>query len=110
MNKIFLILISLAFCSCTDNSNLTSDPTLSEQDRVLIDFYQQKPVKFGDRSVNINDFWNYSNQELEDKHNYIQWLFPTALAGQSPAPVLSEKSVALLRSNKNIKKKRFKIF
>jgi len=39
----------------------------------------------------IVDIWNYSYEELEDTHDYIQWLFPLfeTSAHSSNAPVLT---------------------
>lgn len=80
------------------------DQNLSEQDQVLIDFYRQKPVTFDKRKVTINEFWNYSNDELESEHNYVQWLFPNAREGLSPAPILSKETVEIMRTDPEIKK------
>ncbi len=36
-------------------------------------FYENKGNNA--HQVSLNDIWNYSDQELENKHDYIQWLF-----------------------------------
>lgn len=116
MKKIFiLVLLSLAFLpNCKDSPSDSNQPSssvaLSGQDQILIDFYKQKPVTFKDRNVDINNFWNYSNDELESEHNYVQWLFPNAREGVAPAPVLSEKTVVIMREDPEIKKNVLKSF
>ena len=49
--------------------------TMSKKGHELYYFLSGRGINSDGKS--ISDIWEYSMKELEDKHNYIQWLFPT---------------------------------
>lgn len=53
----------------------------------------------------IEDMWSWSNQKLEDVHNYIQWLFPLKEASRfnQNAPILSEEIIQTFRTNEQLR-------
>lgn len=55
-----------------------------------------------DRGRMIMDIWNYSNEDLENTHDYIQWLFPLfERSAYSPnAPILTIKSAEQIIADK----------
>jgi hypothetical protein len=61
----------------------------------LIQFYLGEVPDSAGRT--IHDILNFSRQELESVHDYIQWLFPVRERSQfnPSAPVLSEQDIAL---------------
>ena len=63
----------------------------------LLRFYAGKGTD--DRGRTIADIWGYSHEELEDVHDYIQWLFPLADASafNPGAPLLDDETVARFR-------------
>lgn len=67
--------------------------------RQLISFYRNEGKDISGRT--IEDMWNFSFQEKEKKHDYIQWLFPTKNASQfnSRAPILSTKLIEELKQD-----------
>lgn len=52
----------------------------------------------------IEDIYNYNEEQLEDDHSFIQWIFPTprASAYNPNAPILSIEDIKSLRTNENI--------
>ena len=51
----------------------------------------------------IQDIWDLSNEEIENTHDFIQWLFPTDKPSRYnlAAPVLSEQNITdIKKSNK----------
>jgi len=118
-----LLIFLLLFTACekdtrTSTKNSTSTGSLtstigpnevslldsSPDDDILLDFYRQKPVKYQDRDIVITEFWNFSNDELESAHDYVQWLFPIEKTGMSPAPVMTKNTAAVMTSDAEIKK------
>lgn len=59
-----------------------------------------------DRGRTIADIWHYSHEDLEDVHDYIQWLFP--LAEQSAfnpgAPLLDDETIGRFRRDEVLRK------
>lgn len=55
----------------------------------LIDFYRGAPLPDGTRLV---DIWEWSDDVLEARHDYIQWMFPLDTPSQAnpSAPTLTE--------------------
>jgi hypothetical protein len=53
------------------------------------------------RGRSAQDILGYSNRDLEDIHDYIQWLFPlpTRSAAQPSAPVLTASEIAAISSD-----------
>lgn len=66
-------------------------------DDTLLRFYAGEGTD--DRGRTIADIWGYSHEELEDVHDYIQWLFPLAdrSAFNPGAPLLDDKTIARFR-------------
>lgn len=52
----------------------------------------------------VTDVLGFSDQQLEDVHDYIQWLFPlpTRSAAQPDAPVLTGAEIAAIRDDKQV--------
>ena len=50
----------------------------------------------------INDIWAFSDNEIEQTHNFIQWLFPLAEPSLSVpgSPTLSDSHITALRRSK----------
>ena len=65
----------------------------------LIDFYRGQGTDSEGRK--IAEVWAYSDEQLEDVHDYIQWLFPlrTPSSFNPNAPMLSDAEVAEFRSD-----------
>ena len=53
----------------------------------------------------INEIWNWSDLEINDKHSFIQWLFPLNVASQasSNSPILSKKDIGQFRNESELK-------
>ena len=51
----------------------------------------------------IHDIWNFSNNQLEKVHNYIQWIFPTSKKSDynTHAPVLTKKDMQQFSEGSN---------
>ncbi len=64
----------------------------------LIDFLSEKEVK-GYRNISV--IHNYTHQELEDHHDYIQWIFPndTSSKYNSDAPLLTKEDVEIIKKD-----------
>lgn len=71
---------------------------------LLIDFYlKKKPNSHGKW---IEDIWAYSDEELEENHQFIQWLFPTSKpsAFNPNAPLLTTDDIDQFKNNADLKK------
>lgn len=70
----------------------------------LLKFYRNECKN--NQGITLSDIWSYSDQQLEEDHNYIQWLFPTNNASfwNRSAPVLSEFDIAMLSSDEIVMK------
>lgn len=68
----------------------------------IISFYKNKKVKKAKRK--LSDIWNFSDEELEQKHDYIQWLFPLiAKSSYNPdAPLLDKDSIRIMKTDVEI--------
>ncbi len=57
----------------------------------ILDFYHGEPLANGRR---LADIWDWSFDQLEDAHDYIQWMFPTDTPSPAnpDAPLLSEEA------------------
>ena len=66
----------------------------------LTDFYLGKATDAGGRAIDA--IWGWSDEELEEVHDYIQWLFPTPTRStfHPSAPVLTEEDIAAFRADK----------
>ncbi|HEY2378264.1 MAG TPA: opioid growth factor receptor-related protein [Gemmatimonadaceae bacterium] len=54
----------------------------------------------------LTDVWQFPHEELEDNHDYIQWLFPlTERSAFNPeAPILDDATIARFRSNDTLRR------
>jgi hypothetical protein len=69
----------------------------------LIEFYNGTSTDNCGRT--INDIHNFNHEQLENTHDYIQWLFPLLeqSAYNKDAPILTDKDVLEFVNNNNIK-------
>ncbi|MSU79367.1 MAG: hypothetical protein EXS16_14915 [Gemmataceae bacterium] len=69
----------------------------------LIEFYSGKGPDSGGRY--LDEILAWDDEELEDVHDYIQWLFPTTIASNyhRNAPVLTDEEVATFRNDVRLK-------
>lgn len=69
-----------------------------------ISFYQNK-TKNPD-GLFLNDILNYTDKQLEDKHNFIQYLFPLESKSKynPKAPIIDQKFILEAQHNPEIKK------
>jgi len=53
----------------------------------------------------LDDIWRFSNAQLEENHDYIQWLFPlTERSAFNPdAPVLDAATIERFRADKSLR-------
>lgn len=67
----------------------------------VIDFYLNVPTPDG---FSLENVWNFSTKELENRHNYIQYLFPTYEKGVNPrAPILTKQEVLTIKNSPELK-------
>src|SRR5437773_3662925 len=59
-----------------------------------------------DRGRRIEDVWRFSHDEVEDIHDYIQWLFPLAerSAFNPGAPILDDATIERFRTDKTLRR------
>jgi hypothetical protein len=71
---------------------------------MLIPFYSGQQA--APEGQNIQTIWAWDFEQLEDSHNYIQWLFPLAekSAFNLNAPVVDEVVIQAFRSNPHLRK------
>jgi len=69
----------------------------------LIEFY--RGTSSDARGRNLERIWAYSDNEMEDHHDFIQWLFPLQEPSQfNPnAPVLSDEDIRIFRENASLR-------
>lgn len=72
----------------------------------IIDFYSGKKGNF--RS--LNEVRSFSNEQMENIHNYIQWLFPLAEPSKynPEAPILTFEDIIEFNNNKNLRAEVYK--
>lgn len=79
-------------------------------DSRLINFYRGKATDHAGRF--IEEIWNYSFEELEYHHDFIQWIFP--LPEQSrvlpEAPLLSIQDQEIFRKDPDLQKRLLRSF
>jgi hypothetical protein len=70
----------------------------------LIAFYSGKGMDAAGRR--LEDVWRFSSEELEEKHDYIQWLFPLLepSAFNPRAPVLDAGTIARFRADSSLRR------
>ena len=66
----------------------------------IIKFYKNEKVHL----YTFNDIMNFSDKELENIHNYIQWLFPTNDKNniRFGKPFLAEEDILIIKNDKEI--------
>ena len=76
----------------------------------FIDFFQNKIRNID--SLTYNDILNYDNKKLEDKHKYIQYLFPLPIKSKynPDAPVINQIFINEAINNMEIRKNIIKSF
>lgn len=81
---------------------IRSDPSHSETAGPLHAYLSGAGLDSRGRSV--QEVLRFSNRELEDVHDYIQWLFPltTRSAAQPDAPILTASEIEAISSDARI--------
>lgn len=71
----------------------------------LIEFYLNDGET--DKGRTFQDILNYDYVQLENDHNYIQWIFPTKDKSQFnlTAPILTPETISVLRESADFQKK-----
>ena len=81
-------------------------PTSTTPDAArLLGFYQGEAD--GPPGVRIDSIWNWDHRTLEERHDFIQWLFPTIDPSWAnfSAPALDEASMAAFRSEPGLRRR-----
>ncbi|MBS0629489.1 MAG: hypothetical protein JSS30_04605 [Verrucomicrobia bacterium] len=70
----------------------------------ILDFYQGGQ---NDRGVTLEEIWNYSDDQLEAHHDFIQWLFPLKKQSRyNPSAAITDDAViAAFRQDKSLQDK-----
>jgi hypothetical protein len=65
----------------------------------IVQFYAGQGTDNAGRK--IKDIWSFNNDELEDIHDYIQWLFPSPKPSrfQAAAPLLTDADIQAFRKD-----------
>lgn len=73
--------------------------TSSPSKNPLIQFYQNRGKDSEGRT--LSDIWRFTDREKEDKHDFIQWLFPTKRpsAFNKNGPILDDQLIAELKAD-----------
>lgn len=68
----------------------------------LSSIFSDRVVREKDKT--INEIYNYTPDQLEDDHSFIQWVFPTPRASiyNSNSPILSMDDIFVLKKNERI--------
>ena len=71
---------------------------------VVLDFYIGRGKDAAGRR--LEDIWRFSNEDLEENHDYIQWLFPlTDRSAFNPrAPILDEATIDRFRADESLRR------
>ena len=69
----------------------------------LTDFYRGEATDAEGRT--IDEIWAWDDEQLEEVHDYIQWLFPTSTrsAYHPNAPVLTEEEIGVFRASSELR-------
>ena len=68
----------------------------------LLKFYtNEKP---NNRNVYLKEMWSYTNDQLENEHKYIQWMFPTDSKSwfNFSAPTLTTEDIDILKNDERV--------
>ena len=70
----------------------------------LLEFYNG--TGSDNRGRRIEDVWRFSHDELEDIHDYIQWLFPLAERSDfnPDAPILDQSTIERFQTDENLRR------
>lgn len=73
----------------------------------LVDFYRGEAADAEGRR--LEDVWRWSDEEWEEVHDFIQWLFPLPERSRfnPDAPLLSEDDVAAFQADKELRERLF---
>src|SRR5262249_18595638 len=65
----------------------------------IVDFYRGQETDSEGRS--LKEIWTWSDDDLEEVHDFIQWLFPLPEPSQfnPDAPLLSQQDIAAFKSD-----------
>jgi hypothetical protein len=74
----------------------------------IVEFYLGRKKDW--RGRRIEEIWAYSDEQLEETHNFIQWLFPLRTAGRAPAPLLEAGTIATFHSDAHLRARLLKSF
>ena len=76
----------------------------------LLDFYRGEGTDAEGRS--LHELWSWSNDELEQVHDFIQWMFPLREPSRfnPDAPLLTAADVAAFRSDAFLRSRLTKSF
>jgi hypothetical protein len=68
----------------------------------IVEFYRGAPTP---RGVRLVDIWDWSLDQLEDAHDYIQWLFPldTPSSANPDAPLATEETARAFKWDEVLK-------
>jgi hypothetical protein len=82
-------------CSLVSSSMLRSND--------LIDFYRGTAANTD--GVSLKEIWGWTDEQLEDVHTYIQWLFPSTRPSDfnSNAPILNKETIEAFRQDPLLK-------
>jgi hypothetical protein len=97
-----LIHISLYTSLCAINPLIKFDQDLHKifsQENTLIAFLEGR--KADDKNRLLTTMWNFTPQELEQKHDFIQWWFPTKTRSvyNQNAPLLDDSIIQQIKRN-----------
>jgi hypothetical protein len=69
----------------------------------IIDFYREEAPDSEGRY--LKDIWSWSDRDLEDVHDFIQWLFPLPEPSQfnPDAPLLTAGDIAAFQSDERLR-------
>lgn len=82
-----------------------------KQHTQVLDFFQQ-PETYSWRGFCYHDLFNWSDDTLEVKHDYIQWYFPLSVPSQfhPDAPVASADEFNTIRNTSVLRKRQLAAF
>lgn len=80
---------------------------ISPDESAIIRFLLGEPVVVNEKPMDINTIWKYNYTQLEERHDYIQWLFPLADASDyNPnAPVLTLRDLEIITEHPAIRER-----
>ena len=69
----------------------------------LVDFYRGEATDSGGRF--LKEMWGWTDDELEDRHDFIQWMFPLPEPSRfnPDAPLLTEDDIAAFRNDEALR-------